>query len=116
MLRKQAYHVWTSTILKTGKKSIGLRFMLILSLFVISTSTFAGQAEYDDCILEYLKGAKLDVATRAIRQACEENYNPPGLASNKNRAYNNCILEHLIGVESVQAVLEIKAACRRKHK
>jgi len=76
----------------------------------------AGQAEYDDCILRHLKGAKTDVATHLIKQACEENYRNPGSTTGKKQEYNHCLLEHLVGVESVQAVMEIKSACGRKHK
>ena len=82
----------------------------------VSTPTIAGQAEHDECLLEHLKGAKLDVATHLIRQACDENYKNPSFTSDKKRAYNNCILEHLVGIESIQAVMDIKAVCGRKHK
>jgi hypothetical protein len=84
-------------------------------LLTISMPGFGGQAEYDDCILKYLKGAKLDVAAHLIRQACEENYRNPGFISDKRRAYNVCLLEHLSGVESLQATMEIKSACNRKY-
>ena len=79
-------------------------------------SLYAGQAEYDDCILKYLKNAKHDVATRFIKQACKENYKTPTFTSVKRKAYNNCLLEHLVGVESLDAVMEISGACNRKFK
>lgn len=82
----------------------------------ISKPAIAGQAEYDDCILEHLKNAKLDVATHLIKQACEENYKSPSFTSEKRRTYNQCILDHLKGVESIQAVMDMKAACARKYK
>lgn len=80
----------------------------------LTTPTIAGQAEYDDCILEYLKNAKLDLATHLIKQACEENYKKSSFTSGNKRAYNNCLLEHLVGVESIQAVMAIKSACGKK--
>ena len=81
---------------------------------VLSTTIHADQEAYDDCILKHLKNAKLDFATRLIRQACEENYRTPSFTSKKRRVYNDCILEHLPGVESIHAVMEIKGACYRK--
>ena len=94
-----------------------LRIIMVIYFFTISISTFAGQAEYDDCILKHLKGVKIDIATHTIKQACEQNYKKkPDFTSDKKRAYNNCLLEHLVGVESFQAVMDITAACGRKHK
>jgi len=93
-----------------------LLVIIFICFLTILKSASAGQAEYDDCILEYLKNAKLDVAIHLIKQACEENYKNPSFTSEKKRAYNNCLLEHLVGVESIQAVMDINAACGRKYK
>jgi len=82
----------------------------------IATLSHAGQVEYDDCILKYLKGAKLDVATNYIRMACEENSKNSSFISKNRRAYNDCLLEHLAGVESLHAVMEINTACSSKYK
>ena len=82
----------------------------------MSTLTIAGQAEYDDCILKHLKGAKVDMATQLVKQACKENYKNPSFTSDEQRAYNNCLLEHLVEIESIQAVINIKASCKSKHK
>lgn len=92
-----------------------LRTLLVFSLALISPA-IAGQDEYDDCILEYLKGAKLDLSTHLIRQACEQNYKSSAFTSKKKFAYNACLLDHLVGIESITAVMEIKAACGRKYK
>lgn len=96
-----------------------MKYVLVL-MFTFLPALFnpviAGQEEYDDCILEYLKGAKLDLSTHLIRQACEQNYKNPAFTSKKKVAYNTCLLDHLVGVESITAVMEIKAACGRKHK
>ena len=94
------------------KKSLITFSILVM---VLTTSIHAGQAEYDDCILKYLKGAKLDVAANLIKQACEENYRNPSFTSDKRRLYNRCLLEYLTGVESLQATMEIRSACNRKH-
>lgn len=92
--------------------------LLTIVIFGLAASTpiIAGQAEYDDCILEHLKNAKLDVTTQLIRQACKENHKHPGFTSDKQRAYNNCLLEHFVGIESIQAVMDIKAVCDRKYR
>ena len=82
----------------------------------LSMMTTAGQAEYDNCILAHLKGAKVDVATHLIKQACSQNYKTKGLGSASQRAYNDCLLQHLPGTENVQAVMEIKSACASKYK
>lgn len=92
------------------------RTIIIIFFLAISASGFAGQMEYDDCILKYLKNAKLDIATHIIKQACEENEKNPSFTSDKRRAYNNCLLEHLVGVESLQATMDITAACGSKYK
>ena len=89
---------------------------IVILALIIAKSAHAGQAEYDDCILEHLKNAKIDVAAHLIKQACVENYKSPSFISEKRRTYNLCILEHLKGVESIQAVMDMKAACVRKYK
>lgn len=93
-----------------------MKHLSVLTVMYFSAmSAFAGQAEYDDCILKHLKGAKLDIAVHTIKQACEENYKNPSFTSDKRRAYNECLLEHLLEVESLQATMEIKAACDSKY-
>ena len=84
-------------------------------LFSLSASAFAGQDEYNDCILTHLKGAKLDVAAGLIRNACYENYMGPFWPSEKVRQYNECLLEYLVAVESFQAAMEIRNACGGKY-
>ena len=86
----------------------------VLALIMPSLA-FAGDTEFNDCILKHLKGAKLDIASHLIKQACDENHRTRGFIADKKRAYNDCLLEHLVGVESLQAVVDIKAACYRKH-
>ncbi len=96
-----------------------MRILLFPVVFMVLSwihPAIAGQTEYDECILKYLKNAKLDVATHLIKSACNENYKSPNFTAEKRRPYNHCLLEHLTGVESIQAVMEIKAACGSKHK
>lgn len=93
-------------------KHILLTFILLA--FFITEPASAGQDEYDDCVLEHLKGAKLDLAAHLIIQACNDNYKRPNYTPKKKLAYNQCLLEHLVGIESIQAAMEIRAACERK--
>jgi len=88
----------------------------VIVLVLFSSSAIAGQEEYDECILKYMKGAKIDVATHLIMQACKENYKSPSFTSYKKKAFNKCILENLVGIESVPAAMEIKEVCNRKAK
>ncbi len=93
-----------------------LRTTLALLTLTAGASGLADQAAYDDCILEHLKGAKLDIAAHLIKQACQANYRSSGFLADDERAYNECLLEHLVGVESRQATMELRSACNRKHK
>jgi hypothetical protein len=93
------------------KYIIGMTLLVLFSVPVI-----AGQEEYDDCILKYLKGAKIDVVTHLVKQACQENYKSPSFTSDKKKLFNQCILENLTGIESVPAAMEIKEVCNRKAK
>jgi hypothetical protein len=83
--------------------------------YAISMPVIANQDEYDDCILANLKGAKLDLVTHWIKQACDENYLSRNFKSKKRIAYNDCLLENLVGIESMRAAMEIRSACQRKH-
>ncbi len=95
-----------------------MKYFFMLIFFVVSLTAIpilAGQEEYDDCILEHLKNAKVDFATQLIKSACRENYKDFMSLSNKRQEYNECLLESLPGIESLDAVDEIKEACVRKH-
>ncbi len=74
--------------------------------------------EFEDCILEHLDHAKLDVASRFIAEACEENYGrgPSKTIMSDERRYNECLLDHMVGVESVDAVIRIRRACEKKYR
>ena len=93
-----------------------MKKIIPLLLLVFSLSVTAGQDEYDECILKHLKGAKIDVVSHLVMQACRENYKSPSFTSSKKKAFNECLLEHLPGVESVPAAMEIKDVCHRKSK
>ncbi len=90
---------------------------LSLVIFTISakTAVYAGEEEYNDCLLQHLKGAKLDVVAAMIREACYENYQGFLNPGEKVKKYNECLLEHLVDVESFQAAMEIRNACGGKY-
>lgn len=89
--------------------------LVLFLFFSLSATAFAGQDEYNDCILTHLKGAKLDAAAGLIRNACHENYTGPFYPTEKVRRYNECLLEYLVGVESFQAAMEIRNSCGGKY-
>ena len=72
--------------------------------------------EYEDCLLKHLDHAKIDVASRFIAEACEENYGsgPSTSMMSSERKYNECLLKHMVGVESIDAVIRIRRACEKK--
>ena len=92
----------------------------LLVLFYMGTAIAGKKSryEYEDCLLEHLDHAKLDVASRFIAEACEENYGsgPSTIILSNERRYNECLLEHMVGVESVDAVIRIRRACEKKYR
>ena len=56
--------------------SIQLISIAIIGSFITQAPLAAkkNRYEYEDCLLEHLDHAKLDVASRFIAEACEENY------------------------------------------
>lgn len=93
------------------------RVAVCLILFTLTGpgTASAGQDDYNDCILKYLKGVKLDAAAELIRNACYENYASIFPPSEKVRKYNECLLEYLAGVESFRGAMEIRNACGGKY-
>jgi len=97
-----------------------LRLAVVTMLLVMGTSAGAQWSDfdtdpaYDDCILEHLSDAKLDLASQLITNACYEIYEDSGLISDEDVAYNLCLLEYLPGVESINASLQIRRACARR--
>jgi hypothetical protein len=95
-----------------------MKYIFVIIVFAISLAAnpiYAGQNEYDDCLLRHLRNAKVDVATQLIIRACRENYEGSSILSDKRQRYNECLLEYLPGMESGDAVLEIEKVCRNKH-
>jgi len=100
---------------------ICIRFISIALIGLLSLNALAAKKdryEYEDCLLEHLDHANLDVASRFIAEACEENYGsgPSKVIFSDERRYNECLLDHMVGVESVDAVIRIRRACERKYR
>lgn len=72
--------------------------------------------EYDDCLLQHLKNAKLDVATQMITQACHQIHVDGNFLMKRDRKRNECLLEYLPGIESVDAIARVNEVCDRKSK
>ena len=90
--------------------------IFIVTHLAVSQAIAKDSYDFDDCLLDHLKGAKLDAASRFIAEACEENYGtgPSKSIMTKERRYNECLLEHMVGVESVDAIIRIRRACEKK--
>lgn len=72
--------------------------------------------EYDDCLLQHLKNAHLDVATQMITQACYQNFVDDNFMGKRELKRNECLLENLPGIESIEAVARVTEVCDRKSK
>jgi hypothetical protein len=95
-----------------------MRHLVVIIIFVITLTAntiYAGQNEYDDCLLRHLVNAKVDVATQIMKRACKENFKDFSIALETRKEYNECLLKYLPGVESDDAVIEIQEVCKRKH-
>lgn len=86
----------------------------VFSLF-IANPIFAGQDEYDDCLLKHLINAKVDSSTQIMKNACRELFKDYTIVLEKRKEYNECLLKYLPGVESDDAVTEIQEVCNRKY-
>lgn len=97
-------------------------FFIFLALPVSQTKA-GGQAKadgvfdtehYNQCIVEGMKGVKIDLVATEIKRICSETYNRWSV-SKKNQQYNECLMIYLDEVESYVAAKEIIKSCRRKY-
>lgn len=93
----------------------GCAFLLVLGLAASSNVTFAGQ-QYDQCVMQSLRGARNNNATALLTDACDKLYNNGSLLAPRDRNYYGCILQNLPGVEANLAAQQIAAACRRQNR
>lgn len=90
--------------------------LALAALLVTGMTQARSNPEYDDCLLQHLKNAKLDVATQMITQACHQTYVDGNFMMKRDQKRNECLLEHLPGIESVDAVARVTEVCNRKSK
>ena len=70
---------------------------------------------YDQCIVEGMKGVKIDLVASEIKRICSETYKNRWSVSKKKKQYNECVTTYLDEVESYIAAKEIIKSCRRKY-
>jgi hypothetical protein len=83
-------------------------FIFLKPCIALSWSLFTN---YDDCVLENMKGVKSDIAARAIRNACLSKSKSWSVLEN----YDSCVLENIKEVESDVAARGILRSCRNKY-
>ena len=95
---------------------IGQRWALplILSLAGGVGAAFAGP-QYDQCLIQSLRGARNSSATELINEACNKLYNLGSVFLPRDQRYYACILQNIPGVESALAAEQIAGACRRQN-
>lgn len=89
-------------------------YLLLASLAVDGNAAFAGR-QYDQCLLQTLRGSHNGAATALINDACDRLYNNGSLMSPRDQAYYVCVLQNVPGVESSSAAQQIASACRRQN-
>lgn len=90
--------------------------LAVVALLATGVTHARPNPEYDDCLLQHLKNAKLDVATQMITRACYEIHVDGNFLMKRDRKRNECLLEYLPGIESVDAVARFTEVCDRKSK
>ena len=104
-------------MLNKKEKGNAMPIILLVVILVFSYPAEAqlGRQEIDDCLLTYLKAARLDQVSILIRSTCQATYRKPNFLRKEERENNLCLLENLQGVESSFAADTIIRACNRRH-
>ena len=101
-----------------------LVFVLIFGISIIfpqcAIAGWLGPSDYDECILENMRGATNRQAVNAIKTSCRKKF--PDNDDSKRRTmglfgpsdFDECILEYLDGDEDRMAVNAIRSSCRQK--
>lgn len=87
-----------------------------LAMVLTSVAHARTNPEYDDCLLQYLKNARVDVAAQMITRACYQNFVDDNFTSRRERKRNDCLLDNLPGIESIDAIARVTEVCDRKSK
>lgn len=89
-------------------------FPLILSVAGGAGMACAGP-QYDQCLMQSLRGARNSSATALINDACNKLYNSGSVFLPRDQRYYACILQNVPGVEAALAAEQIAVACRRQN-
>jgi hypothetical protein len=93
-----------------------MALLATLAMMLATVAQARTNPEYDDCLLQHLKNARLDVAARMITQACYQNYVDDNFMSKREKKRNDCLLDNLPGIESIDAIARVTEVCDRKSK
>jgi hypothetical protein len=83
-------------------KAVVLTASTILSPVGAQAGWFGGPSDYDECILESMKGVKSDVAARAIVKSCREKFPPVEKAPQGTRELTPSEISKLNGRAGLQ--------------
>ncbi|WP_126445461.1 hypothetical protein [Sulfuricystis multivorans] len=77
-----------------------LNLLLLISLLSVPAASFAGwfgPSNYDECILESMKGVTSDVAARMVARSCREKFPDKPKAQPRSRELNSSELDQITG-------------------
>jgi hypothetical protein len=100
---------------QNNRTPVHARVAVLAAILLGSVAQARTNPEYDDCLLQHLKTARLDIATQMITQACYQNY-VDDFTKKRDIKRNECLLENLPGIESLEAVGRVSEVCDRKSK
>ena len=101
-----------------------ITILFVFFVFTNSQAKAIGQAKadgvfdtehYDQCIVEGMKGVKIDLVASEIKRICAETYKNRWSISKPNQQYNDCLIIYFDQVESYIAAKEIIKSCHRKY-
>ncbi|CAN7354059.1 VF_A0006 family four-cysteine protein [Caballeronia sp. 15715] len=74
---------------------------------------FDGDASYNQCVLQSLKGVRSRQATDLITSSCRKLYKESAFLNNNEKNYRVCLVQNLQGIENDYAAQQVALACRR---
>jgi len=72
------------------------------------------QAQYDQCVLQSLRGSRNGIAANMLQNACDRLYRGGAMLSPGDKTYYVCLLQSLPGVENNGAIQQIMTICSRQ--
>ena len=87
------------------------RLLVFIVLSTVINFSYAwslfGPANYDECILENIKGVSDDFGVKVITRACSNKF----FHENENPDWNECIFENMKGVSNKLQAMVITNSC-----